>query len=84
MHRALFLAACSLLFVVPGAPAYAEVRIGATITDEGLRSFHVAIGSYYHVPEREVIVIRERRIPDDVPDPSDARDAQMGAVTVVP
>ena len=27
--------------------------------------FHVAVANYYHVPEREVIVIRERRIPDD-------------------
>jgi hypothetical protein len=28
-------------------------------------NFHVAVANYYHVPEREVIVIRERRIPDD-------------------
>jgi hypothetical protein len=27
--------------------------------------FHVAVANYYHVPEREVVVIRERRIPDD-------------------
>lgn len=27
--------------------------------------FHVAVANYYRVPEREVIVIRERRIPDD-------------------
>ena len=27
--------------------------------------FHVAVANYYQVPEREVIVIRERRIPDD-------------------
>ena len=26
--------------------------------------FHVAVANYYRVPEREVIVIRERRIPD--------------------
>jgi hypothetical protein len=28
-------------------------------------NFHVAVANYYQVPEREVIVIRERRIPDD-------------------
>jgi hypothetical protein len=28
-------------------------------------NFHVAVSNYYHVPEREVIVIRERRIPED-------------------
>lgn len=28
-------------------------------------NFHLAIGNHYRVPEREVILIRERRIPDD-------------------
>lgn len=28
-------------------------------------NFHVAVANYYHVPEREVLVIRERRISDD-------------------
>lgn len=28
-------------------------------------NFHVAVANYYHVPEREVIVIRERHIADD-------------------
>ena len=28
-------------------------------------NFHVAVANYYHVPEREVVVIRERRIVDD-------------------
>ncbi len=42
--------------------AYAQtpISVSAHIGD-----FHVAVANYYHVPEREVIVIRERRIPDD-------------------
>jgi hypothetical protein len=36
------------------------ISVGAQIGD-----FHVAVSNYYHVPEREVIVLRERRIHDD-------------------
>jgi hypothetical protein len=44
------------------------VDVGGTIVDGNLRNFYLAIGEYYRVPEREVIVIRERRIPDyDLP-----------------
>lgn len=43
--------------VLPAQTAVnASVRIG---------DFHVAVANYYHVPEREVVVIRERRISDD-------------------
>ena len=42
------------------ASAQTAFSVSAHIGD-----FHVAVANYYHVPEREVIVIRERRIPDD-------------------
>jgi hypothetical protein len=42
------------------ANAQTPFSVSASIGD-----FHVAVANYYHVPEREVIVIRERRIPDD-------------------
>ncbi len=42
------------------ALAQTAVSVSAHIGD-----FHVAVANYYRVPEREVIVIRERRIPDD-------------------
>jgi hypothetical protein len=64
--RRLFLVLTAVFVAVPfRVSTRADVRVGATITDEGLRSFHIAIGDYYNVPEREVIVVRERRIPDD-------------------
>ena len=43
----------------------ATVSIGASIGEEGLRGFYFAVGDYFRVPEREVIVIRERQIPDE-------------------
>jgi len=33
--------------------------------DARVGNFHVAVANYYHVPEREVVVIRERRIRDE-------------------
>lgn len=59
------LGGCLLAVALLSRPAAAEVRLDALITDEGLRSFHLAIGDYYRVPEREVIVVRERHISDD-------------------
>lgn len=43
----------------PGA-AQTAVSVNARIGD-----FHVAVANHYHVPEREVIVLRDRRISDD-------------------
>lgn len=42
------------------AAAQTPISVSARIGD-----FHVAVANYYQVPEREVIVIRERQIPDD-------------------
>jgi len=43
----------------------AQVQAGAVFSGDGLRSFYFAIGNYYHVPEREVVVVRERALPPD-------------------
>ncbi len=52
--------ALASIFIPRVAPAQTAVSVSARIGD-----FHVAVANYYHVPEREVIVIRERRISDD-------------------
>jgi hypothetical protein len=52
-----------LLFGVAGQ-ARGDVNIGVSIGEEGLKAFYFAIGAYYRVPEKEVVIIRERRIPD--------------------
>jgi hypothetical protein len=60
----LFLATMAVLFC-PIARAQGQVNAGISIGDQGLRGFYLAIGSAYHVPERQVMVMRERRIGDD-------------------
>jgi len=43
--------------------AEAGMDLGISIGEEGLRSFSLSVGDYYRVPQREVIIIRERGIP---------------------
>jgi hypothetical protein len=45
--------------------AAAQVSIGASFDKEGLTGFYLGVGEYYKVPEREVVVVRERGIPDE-------------------
>lgn len=48
--------------------ANAQVQAGAVFSGDGLRNFYFSIGNYYHVPEREVVIVRERALPpDEVP-----------------
>lgn len=61
--RAKFLLLASLLMLTP-VHAESRLDIGGTLVDGNLRNFYVAIGEYYRMPEREVVIIRERRIPD--------------------
>ena len=60
--RSIFVFALTLggLIAARGADAQTAFSVSANIGD-----FHVAVSNYYHVPEREVIVVRERRIPDE-------------------
>jgi hypothetical protein len=65
MRKILGLFIMAGLLIFGTARAGSDVQAGISITDEGVKSFCLAIGNYYHVPEREVCAVRERRIPDD-------------------
>jgi len=47
------------------AVAGTQVNAGISVSDDGVKGFYLAIGQAYNVPEREVIAVHERRIPDD-------------------
>lgn len=53
----------TLIFLLPVSNSEASIDLGISIGDEGLRGFYLAVGDYYRVPQREVIIIRERGIP---------------------
>ncbi|PIP08618.1 MAG: hypothetical protein COX51_03540 [Syntrophobacteraceae bacterium CG23_combo_of_CG06-09_8_20_14_all_50_8] len=43
--------------------AEAGTEFGISVGEEGLRSFYLSVGDHYRVPQREVVIIRERGIP---------------------
>jgi hypothetical protein len=56
----------AVLFCLVGATAArAQVQFGVSGGSNGITNFYLAIGDYYKVPQTQVKVIRERRIPDD-------------------
>ena len=57
--------AVSLFLVLAIGPAKADVSIGVSADNDGIKSFYLSIGEQYRVPEAEVIVVREKKIPDD-------------------
>jgi hypothetical protein len=50
---------------MPRASYAAEWNVGISGGDHGIDGFHLSVGEYYDVPEREVVVIRDRGIDDD-------------------
>ncbi len=54
-----------LLLLLSHSPfSEAGVNVGVSVTDDS-SSFFLGIGNYFHVPQREVIYVRDRHIPDD-------------------
>src|SRR5579859_791299 len=45
--------------------AVAQVQFGVSANDQGVNSFYLSIGDYYHVPQQQVQVCVQRRIPDE-------------------
>ncbi|MEW5994683.1 MAG: hypothetical protein AB1744_09825 [Candidatus Zixiibacteriota bacterium] len=43
----------------------ADVSLGLTVGEEGLKSFYLAIGEHYQAPEKDIVVLREKKIPDE-------------------
>lgn len=61
-------ALAALAVGAPAAQADTRMDLGATIVNGDLRGFYLSLGEYYRVPEREIVVIRDRHIPDyDIP-----------------
>ena len=57
----------ALMFLVPSASASAQsVSTGISISNGELRSFYLAIGDYYRVPESRVVYVKDHyRFPDE-------------------
>ena len=54
-----------LVLLFTGAGSNAGVNLGASIDDDGLKSFYLAIGDHYKVQEKEVVVVQKRQVRDE-------------------
>ena len=54
-----------LLFVMTAGMTKADVNVGISADEDGLKSFYLSVGEHYRVPEKQVFVVKERKIPDD-------------------
>jgi len=54
------------LLALPGSgAAETDWNVGISGDGKGIEGFHVSIGQYYRVPEREVVVVHERGIDEE-------------------
>ncbi len=63
MVKKIVAAAAALLLV--SSALMAEVKMGMAASSSGGGSFYLTIGDYNRVPEKEVIVVKQRGIPDE-------------------
>jgi hypothetical protein len=63
--RLTFLISLLLLVSGPLFNARADVNVGVRADESGIKEFYLAIGDHYRAPEKEVVMVRERGIPDD-------------------
>ena len=54
-----------MIVLASTSKAHAGVDVGISVDEDGIKGFYLAIGEHYRVPEREVVVVRERNVPDE-------------------
>lgn len=66
MYRKSMVALLSLFAALLFVPrTQAGVDVGISLDEDGIKGFYLAIGDHYDVKEKEVIIVREQKIPDD-------------------
>jgi hypothetical protein len=67
MRYPLIFAAVAILALSFAQPSLATTQwnLGVSIGNEGVNGFQFSVGEYYRVPEKEVVVVRKRGIPDE-------------------
>ena len=65
MRAMLIPAIICLVMFWPSSDCSADVDIGLSIGDDGLKSFYLAIGDHYRAPEKEIIIVRRSKIPEE-------------------
>src|SRR5216684_3601783 len=45
--------------------AFSQAQMGFNVENGNLQSFYFAVGGYYHIPNRQVVVVHDYGIPDE-------------------
>ena len=61
----LSVALAALIWCLPTHEVSADVSLGVSLDQDGLKGFYLAIGEHYKVPETEVVVVRQKNVPDE-------------------
>jgi len=65
MRKSVMILLSTLLLTAAGQLSRADVSVGLSVDDDGLKAFHLAIGEHYQVPERQVVLVREKNVPEE-------------------
>lgn len=65
MRKLLFLIGFTFVLLLSTVTTQAEVRVGLSVDNDGLKSFHLAIGEFYLTYDKEIEAVRKLNIPDE-------------------
>jgi hypothetical protein len=43
----------------------ADVSFGLSVGEEGIKSFYLAVGEHYQVPDKEIVIVKKQNIPNE-------------------
>ncbi|MEW6066883.1 MAG: hypothetical protein AB1610_01095 [Nitrospirota bacterium] len=65
--RILFIITALVFLLVPVSNSEAVLDLGISIGEEGLRSFHLAIGDFYKIPRKDIGIFRKKLPDEEIP-----------------
>ena len=63
MRNILIVAALAVFFVIPSFAA--DVNLGVSLDNDGLKGFYLSIGEHYRVADKEIVAARKNNIPNE-------------------
>ncbi len=65
LKQTFFLMVAVILLLSARTNMLGQTQMGISIADGQVRNFYLSMGQYYHAPEQELVIVRERHIPDE-------------------
>lgn len=56
-----------LMVCVSAASVEADINVGLSLDQDGLKDFHLAIGEHYQSPQKEIVVVRRQVADEELP-----------------